>query len=87
MTREEAKAALPIIQAFAEGKTIQWHDVDAGHWEDIEATINEKTLRERPHHYRIKPQPRELWLAPIRPGIWREAEAGELHQIHVREVI
>lgn len=33
MTREEAKELLPIIKAFAEGKTIQWKDF-MGRWND-----------------------------------------------------
>ena len=31
MTREEAKEILPIIQAFAEGKTIEYREYD-GEW-------------------------------------------------------
>lgn len=54
MTREVAKELLPIIQAFAEGKTIQqkvgyeetWVDVNLPSWEEI------------PSNYRIKPEPK-----------------------------
>lgn len=52
MTREEAKEFLPIIQAFAEGKTIQikaldglWHDDNGG---DIR-------FYAKPKNYCIKP--------------------------------
>ena len=34
MNREEAKKLLPIIQAFAEGKTIQWRDPVKDTWVD-----------------------------------------------------
>ena len=34
MTREEAKELLPIIQAFAEGKTIQYEASDG--WIDLD---------------------------------------------------
>ena len=50
MNREQAKELLPIIQAFAEGKTIQaaggrgWYDVD---------NINSNSCK-----YRIKPEPK-----------------------------
>ena len=50
MDREQAKELLPIIQAFAEGKTIQaaggrgWYDVDS---------INSNSCK-----YRIKPEPK-----------------------------
>lgn len=52
MTREEAKELLPIIQAFAEGKTVEY--------------LNNKKWKEgddlsfwlRPQNYRIKPEPK-----------------------------
>ena len=53
MTREQAKELLPIIQAFAEGKTIQYYYGD-GKWMDIEvAVFNEDTSK-----YRIKSEPK-----------------------------
>ena len=53
MTREEAKELLPIIQAFAEGKTIQSKQINAPdkEWRDIEEC---NFLRD--HSYRIKPK-------------------------------
>ena len=33
MTREEAKELLPIMQAFAEGKTIEYREYD-GEWKE-----------------------------------------------------
>ena len=38
MNRKEAKELMPIIQAFAEGKTIQYYDslIDIADWEDCE---------------------------------------------------
>lgn len=52
MTREEAKELLPIIQAFAEGKTIQF--LDGGKWLDVcETDFHESTYK-----YRIKPEPK-----------------------------
>ena len=51
MTREEAKNLLPIIQAFAEGKTIQLFT--NGIWEGAENPSFEELSR-----YRIKPQPK-----------------------------
>lgn len=48
MTREEAKEWLPIIQAFAEGKTIQFRE------RDIEEPSFDGCLNE----YRIKPEPK-----------------------------
>lgn len=54
MTREEAKILLPIIQAYAEGKTIQVVDTtdQCGTWEDVvDLKINTDF-----EEYRIKPE-------------------------------
>ena len=54
MTREEAKELLPIIQAFAEGKTIEI--CDNGDWQDL---IFESIKFDcKPSCYRIKPEPK-----------------------------
>ena len=55
MTREEAKELLPIIQAFAEGKTIQFR-CKTGEWLDI--INNEFDFILSPDDYRIKPEPK-----------------------------
>ena len=52
MTREEAKELLPIIQAFAEGKTIEFMLTD-GDWQ----VANSPTWRSG-LTYRIKPEPK-----------------------------
>ena len=54
MTREEAKELLPIIQAFAEGKTIQFKTKDRP-WFDL--LDNNLEMREV-FKYRIKPEPK-----------------------------
>ena len=48
MTREEAKEWLPIIQAFAEGKTIQFRERD----------IEEPSFDGCVNEYRLKPEPK-----------------------------
>lgn len=50
MTREEAKELLPIIQAWAEGKNIQF--LSDGEWHDI----NQADFTCYPDKYRIKPE-------------------------------
>lgn len=57
MNREEAKALLPIIQAFAEGKTIQMEMID-GTWTDREQlSIDDiEDIIDSPKIYRIKPE-------------------------------
>ena len=53
MTREEAKKYLPIIQAYIDGKQVQWLD-ETGRWHDA----NDKllTFYSPPSNYRIKPE-------------------------------
>ena len=54
MTREEAKMLLPIIQAYAEGKTVQsFNNVDY-EWDDL----FEPMFGGDPSLYRIKPEPK-----------------------------
>lgn len=56
MNRQQAKELLPIIQAFAEGKTIQYSYGDAD-WIDIspDGAID---FSDYPSNYRIKPEPK-----------------------------
>ena len=53
MTREEAKELLPIIQAWAEGKSIQYQ-TDSKSWSDITKDLYPCN---HPSLYRIKPEP------------------------------
>ena len=52
MTRKEAKELLPIIQAFAEGKTIQYEASDG--WIDLDRLVALSDTSK----YRIKPEPK-----------------------------
>ena len=52
MTREEAKELLPIIQAFAEGKTIEYSS-NGKDWREINTPMWRLDMR-----YRIKPRPK-----------------------------
>ena len=56
MNRHQAKELLPIIQAFAEGKTIQYRrgDVD---WVDV-APYSALSFSDDASKYRIKPKPK-----------------------------
>ena len=53
MTREEAKERLPLIQGYAEGKTIQFLKID-GTWRDM----TEPNFSSPVNYYRIKPEPK-----------------------------
>ena len=52
MTRDDAKKLLPIIQAFAEGKNIQYKE-DIYRWVDIKNPSFKSFVE-----YRIKPEPK-----------------------------
>lgn len=55
MTREEIKELLPIMQAWAEGKAIQFRKKGTSEWVDL----YEDDLRvSSAYHYRIKPEPK-----------------------------
>ena len=53
MTREEAKKLLPLIQEYAEGKTIQFLKTD-GTWRDM----IKPNFSSPVNYYRIKPDPK-----------------------------
>lgn len=56
MNRQQAKELLPIIKAFAEGKTIQYYTNLTPHWVNIDP--NESVnFSDYPSNYRIKPEP------------------------------
>ena len=53
MIREEAKKLLPIIQAWVEGKTLEYYNEDIGKWQVVT-----KTVFINPNKYRIKSEPK-----------------------------
>ena len=69
MTREEAKNLLPIIQAFAEGKTLEYYNDDIGEWQVVT-----KTVFINPNKYRIKSE------SKYRPFKTKEECWQEMHQ-------
>lgn len=56
MTREQAKELLPIIRAYAEGKTIQYKNSEGG-WKDVAFEENLSFI-DAPSKYRIKSEPK-----------------------------
>ena len=87
MTREEAKELLPIIQAFAEGRTIQLFGRDG--WTDLYKDF----IFDISYRYRVKPEPKcrpfknadECWQEMLKhqPFGWVKTIANipELHNI------
>lgn len=65
MNRDEAKQLLPIIQAYAEGKEVQYRDF--GDWNDYDDDC-EPDFTDKPAHYRIKPEPVECWAVVFSDG-------------------
>lgn len=56
MNKENAKDYLPLVQALAEGKAIQVRGSNG--WNEL-ANYD---FTSPPDHYRIKPEPREVWV-------------------------
>ena len=90
MTREQAKEMLPIIQAYAEGKTIQF--LDGCKWDDVYET----DFYQSPDKYRIKPEPKyrpfktqeECWNEMLnhQPFGWIKDKEGQYrHVMSVRD--
>ena len=81
MTREEAKELLPIIQAFAEGKTIEYREL-GGEWKEARTPTWSSRL-----FYRIKPESkyrpfrtrRECWdeMLKHQPFGWLKSKENE----------
>lgn len=57
MNKENAKDYLPLVQALADRKDLEWHDND-GKWHPVdEVGFGYEAAR-----YRIKQEPREFWV-------------------------
>ena len=70
MTREQAKEWIPIIQAFADGKTIEFFK--QGEWYELK----DPDFMWSVYKYRIKPEPK------YRPFITKEECWAEMHKHH-----
>lgn len=73
MTREHAAQLLPLIQAYAEGKTIQGEQ-STGRWVDLDEPSFQPVTQ-----YRIKPTPRTVpWDCPedVPPVCWLRSING-----------
>lgn len=75
MNKNDAAQYLPLVQALADGKVIQEYrhvDLNKQAWMDC---VNPEFDRYPASNYRIKPEPREVWInkyadfAETRPSI------------------
>lgn len=95
MTREQTKELLPIMQAFSEGKTIQYYYITpTPHWEDVlpNQTVDFNSDASK---YRIKPEPKyrpfknqnECWEEMLKhqPFGWIKNIMGIHNIIHIQE--
>lgn len=92
MNKDNAHQYLPLVQALADGKTIQFQNVINNEWEDNV----ELRLEYSPEYYRIKPEPRtfEMWVFKPSGNWYRDEVVPEnksldpnWERITVREVI
>lgn len=65
MKQSEAKDFLPLIQAWAEGKTLQVKCRISDKWMDVESNV---TFAFDPSSYRIKPEPRTFYAVEYKDG-------------------
>ena len=84
MDRERCKELLPVLQAFAEGKTIQCRGMGLD-W----AAVSTNPTWEA-DEYRIKPEPREFWINPktnkitsTMPDVARDPMTGFIKVVEV----
>ena len=92
MNREQVKKLLPVFKAFSEGKDVQFRNpegrVNSGWINDDE--MNHFEIYE----YRIKPEPREFWVALNSNGSifycshdFNDSNDETVETIKVREVL
>lgn len=77
MNKDNAKDYLPLVQALAEGKTIQ---INAGTpgiplWEDVDDPVFSGPVSD----YRVKPEPRE-WFVVVATETNKEYKEGYVHR-------
>lgn len=70
MNKDNAKDYLPLVQALVEGRVIEHRG--SGGWYQL----NNPTFQDPPSDYRIKPEPREIWV--------NEYPNGRLSDLHFK---
>ena len=78
MNKENAHLFLPLVQALADGKSIQFKNCfkgKSGHWEDFEDG-EPVQFWGHPEEYRIKPEPRtfEVVISKMNGSIYNAKE-------------
>lgn len=95
MNKDNARDYLPLVQALAEGKVIQYRGPVTDRWADC----THPDFSADPDQYRIKPEPRDVWINRFPDGhdglTWYETEEAAHRaygrvgaiQVRYREVI
>lgn len=78
MNKDNARDYLPLVQALAEGRVIEHRG--SGGWYQI----NNPTFQDPPSDYRIKPEPREIWVNEYASGDEHVHESQESAAIALR---
>ena len=72
MNREAAKKLIPIMQAYADGKDVQFKTVNG--WHDAPSPTPAFDAR---FEWRVKPEPKEVWIIYDRDGDARETHSSK----------
>jgi len=83
MNAQNAAQFLPLVQALADGKTIQQRSLDDG-WHDLHDVHFGNDFSA----YRVKPEPREwdMWVSP-RGELTQNSDMLTRESIRVREIL
>lgn len=58
MTRDEAREFVKVVQAYADGKEVEGRTIGSVRWQPLDEPVFNCSVRQ----YRIKPEPREVWI-------------------------
>ena len=91
MTREKVKELLPVLAAYANGKTIQYCNPEH-HWEDVKSDENLE-FSQNATKYRIKSEPKyrpfnnskECWeeMQKHQPFGWVKCKNEDCYMVHI----
>lgn len=78
MNKDNAKDFLPLVQALAEGKTLQHRTAPGRAWHDVTVV----GFGGDPENYRIKPEPLVVWVLYNTEGRLRGVFSSEANAVH-----
>lgn len=79
MNKSNARDYLPLVQALADGKTIQGHMAHSRQWEDMQGDIY---FNGPASDYRIKPDPKEFWVNRYPDGTEEGRHASKMFALN-----